>query len=207
MDPELLVTGQFEDGQRLLEQLARDGVDVTVAFWVRMVVGRPWWELYIGSTWVDAGNIGGAVKKVHAYLTRAPAPSVSLSQVRLVPVSDPAAAAARAIRDRYPGMVPTHYRGERLGDLSVEEVYIYPRIDTGRPVVLSVVRDMKVDQAEKKITVFKKKITLPPGTIVGRAFTVEYSAEHPDGKLSERSVDEAIKNLPPGWTSTVVEEG
>jgi hypothetical protein len=42
-------------------------------------------------------------------------------------VTNPIAQDAIAWRDRYPGRVPTRYHGKRLGNLAVEEAYIYPK--------------------------------------------------------------------------------
>jgi hypothetical protein len=127
MDQELLVDTQVEDGEKLLSHLVRSGFDVTVAFWVLTGVDRLWF-LYIASDTVDPTNIGKSYGKLNVALTQMSQISVSLSDVKLVHPSNPIARDAIALRDRKPARLPMHYRGKRLGDLSIEEAYIYPKI-------------------------------------------------------------------------------
>jgi len=126
MDQELLVGNQFEDGEKLLTQLVRSGFDVTVAFWVRTSEDGSWY-LYIGSTAVDRGGKGHEYGMLYVALTKIPHISVSLSDVKLVHPSEPIAKEAIALRDRNPARLPVRYRGKRLGDLPIEEAYIYPK--------------------------------------------------------------------------------
>ena len=60
-----LVVDQIEDGRKLIEQLASDGFDVTVAFWVRFQFEEdgPWF--YIVSKTVDKEGLHAAYLAVH----------------------------------------------------------------------------------------------------------------------------------------------
>jgi hypothetical protein len=65
---------------------------------------------------------------LYACLSRIPDPWVSLSEVKLIQASNPIAKDAMAARDRQPGPLPVRFRGNRLGNLSIEEAYIYRRV-------------------------------------------------------------------------------
>jgi hypothetical protein len=117
----------MEDGQKLLSQLVRSGFDVTVAFWVR-TGEADLWHLYIGSNAVTPGNVGDAYGTLYTCLSKIPDASVSFSEVKMVPPSNPMASEAIALRDRNPARLPVPYHGKRLGNEPIEEAYIYPKI-------------------------------------------------------------------------------
>ena len=73
-------------------------------------------------------TLGDAYRAVYVALSRVPSASISLAEIKLVDATDPVAASAIQIRDRRPARTATQYRVKSLGDLSVEEVYIYPRV-------------------------------------------------------------------------------
>ncbi len=125
MDSELLVDPPLEDGRKLIAELRRDGFDVTVAFWVR-TTEEGLWHLYIGSNSVGAERLGDAYSIVYACLRRMPNSSISLHQINLVHPTNSIALDAIAVRDQNPGRTATHYEGKRLGNLAIEEAYIYP---------------------------------------------------------------------------------
>jgi hypothetical protein len=125
MDPTVLVENQIEDGGRLVAQLAEDGFEVAVAFWVKSAE-EGLWHLYIASPLVSADAVGESYRKVYASLSRVPDAWVSLSEIKLVRADSLAAREAAEIQRRHPGRVPTRTRRPRLGDLAIEEAYIYP---------------------------------------------------------------------------------
>lgn len=127
MDTNVLVTNRIEDGRKLLSQLARDGFDVKVAFWAKSKENGLW-ILYVGSPSILPESIGQAYQTLYGSLRKIPEISVSISEIKLIRHDDPAAKAAMAIRDRSPGRIPTQYVGESLGNLLIEEAYIYPKI-------------------------------------------------------------------------------
>ena len=126
MDTELLVENRIVDGQKLVRELVRSGFDVTVAFWVLPSESETWF-LYIGSKSVSPDKPGGAYGVLYACLSRVPEASMGLSEIHVVPVSDPIARAAIAVRDRNGKRNPARYDGKRLGDLDIEEAWIYPK--------------------------------------------------------------------------------
>ncbi len=125
MDTELLVDNRIEDGRKLIVELVRDGFDVVVALWLK-TSEEGLWFLYIASTSVETERIGDAYRRVYSCLSRIADPCVALSETKLIHAMNPIAQDAIAVRDRYPGKMPTKYQGRRLGNLSIEEAYIYP---------------------------------------------------------------------------------
>jgi hypothetical protein len=125
MDTGLLVEERIDDGQRLVDQLVRDGFEVLVAFWVK-TSEEGVWHLYIASPAVNPNKVGEAFRTVFASLSKLPNSWVSPSEIKLVTGTSPVARAAVEIRDRYPGKSPTRFHGKRLGNLIIEEAYIYP---------------------------------------------------------------------------------
>ncbi len=126
MDHELLVNEQIEDGKVLLAGLVHDGFDVTVAFWVR-TSEEGLWYLYIGSTSVRTMSLADAYRVVYGALRRVPNTQISISSIKIIDADNPVARSAIEVRDRYPARLPTRYNGTKLGNMSVEEAYIYPR--------------------------------------------------------------------------------
>jgi hypothetical protein len=127
VDQELLVDNRIEDGEKLLAELVRSGFDVSVAFWV-LTSEEDSWHLYIGSNSVDPVRAGQSFGTLYVSLSRIPDAAITISEVSLVHSSDPIAKEAMAQRDRRPGRIPIRYRGKRLGNLAIEEAYIYPKI-------------------------------------------------------------------------------
>lgn len=125
MDTELLVESQIDDGRRLVDQVVRDGFDVSVAFWVK-TSEEGLWHLYIASPSVDEGKLGEAYRKVYASLGKIPDSWVSPSDIKLINDANPIAQDVIAVRNRYPARIPTRYRGKRIGNVSIVEAYIYP---------------------------------------------------------------------------------
>jgi len=125
VDTELLVDNRTEDGRKLLAELAQDGFDVTVAFWVK-TSEEGLWSLYIGSPAVNAKELGNAYRRIYACLSRIPEASIALSEIKLINSQDPLAQAATSQRDRYAWRLATRYQGSHLGPLSIEEAYFYP---------------------------------------------------------------------------------
>jgi hypothetical protein len=129
MDTELLVE-QKTDGQRLIEQLERDGFPVSVAFWVRTSEDGLW-HLDIASPAVKDQRSVEPLRRLYAALDKVSSPWVTLVNVTLLPEQDSIARAAIEMRDRYPTPLPIN-RTERLGNLTIYQAYIYPPIAAPR---------------------------------------------------------------------------
>jgi hypothetical protein len=126
VDYELLVDDQVDEGKSLITGLVDDGFDVSVAFWVK-TSEEGFWFLYIGSTSMRTMSLADAYRAVYGVIRRIPSTRLSLSNVKLVDPDNPIAKSAREIRDRYPARLPSRYHGRRLGNMTIEEAYLYPR--------------------------------------------------------------------------------
>jgi hypothetical protein len=125
MDYELLVDESIEDGKSIVAELVRDGFDVTVAFWLK-TGDEGLWFLYIGSTSVRAMSLADAYRVVYNVVRRIPNVRVSISDIKIVDADNPVAKHAVEIRDRHAARLSTRYKGKKLGDMDIEEAYIYP---------------------------------------------------------------------------------
>src|SRR5437899_1992389 len=126
MDMDVLVDNRLDDGGKLVSQLARDGFEVIVAFWVK-TSEEALWHLYLASPSVHAETIGEAYRAVYASLSKLPELSVSLTEIKLVKPDNPIARDVLDIVRRYPpGRLPTRSRRPNLGGVAIDEVYIYP---------------------------------------------------------------------------------
>jgi hypothetical protein len=169
---ELLVENRIDDGQRLLIELVRDGFDVSAAAWLK-TSEEGLWFLYIGSKSVDAGKLANAYRTVYACLRRIPDSWIDMSAVKLVHDTNPIARDVVAIRDRYPGgRIPTRYGGERIGNIAIEEAYLYPRITPGltRDEIVQAVTGL----LNRTGLVRPSTVTLRDGTVIrGIPFGIE----------------------------------
>lgn len=127
MDHELLVDQKIEDGKFLITGLVRQGFDVTIAFWAR-TSEEGLWFFYIGSASVHAIGLADAYRAVYGILQQLPHTeiSISISSIKIIEADTPVAKDAIMVRDRYPARLPTRYQGKRLGNMAIEEAYIYP---------------------------------------------------------------------------------
>ncbi len=126
MDTAVLVDNRIDDGRKLVSQLLSDGFEVTAAFWVRTREERLWF-FYIASPSVSPEKIGDSYRVVYESMRKIPGSGVSLSEIKLVRPENPIARDVIAMRDRSPGRMPIHYSGVALGDLAIEDIYVYPK--------------------------------------------------------------------------------
>jgi hypothetical protein len=75
---------------------------------------------------VNAERPGQAYPALYASLSKIPNSSVQLSEIKLVNDANPIARDAVMMRLKSPGMMATKFPGKCLGDLSIEEAYVYP---------------------------------------------------------------------------------
>lgn len=125
MAEELLVDDQIDNGQRVIDQFLEDGVEVAVGFWVRNDEGL--WRPYIASPSFDDRKPGENYLKVRESLRKIPDQEVQFWPINLINDQNPAARDAIKIAGRPGKDEGIRYRGTRLGDLVIEEAYIYPR--------------------------------------------------------------------------------
>jgi hypothetical protein len=127
-----LVDMRITEGQRLLDRLAQAGVAVTAAAWVKESESGDWY-LYLATPLVSEG--GGkrpAYHRVNAVIREMLKEGFGMDpyEKKVIGPHDPIAKDIVAHRSGRPGGPPTPFRGSRLGDLAIEEAYIYPRPPT-----------------------------------------------------------------------------
>jgi hypothetical protein len=125
MAEELLVDDQIDTGQSIVDQLLADGLDVAVAFWAKNDEGL--WRLYIASPAFDDRKPGNNYLAVRDSLAKVPNPEARFWPINLINNQNPMARDALKIAGRPGKEEGIRYRGTRLGDLPIEEAYIYPK--------------------------------------------------------------------------------
>jgi hypothetical protein len=123
MDTNPLVTEEVDSGAELVGRF-RQSVAVEAAFWINPSDdGR--WALYIASPKFNNANYDPGYREILRLVQDMRTPYIDPFQVRLIGTDDPLAKAADEVIRRFPGPVPTRFRGKNFGGIPVEEVYLY----------------------------------------------------------------------------------
>jgi hypothetical protein len=128
MDQAALVEMQVRDGQRLVERLAREGVAVTAAAWVKETESGQWY-LYLATPLVsEDGAKRAAYRRVNAVIREMQPEGFELDPfvIKVIRPHDPTATDILAHGGSRAGRTATWFQGSRLGALAVEAAYIYP---------------------------------------------------------------------------------
>jgi hypothetical protein len=127
-----LVDMELKEGQRLIDRLAQEGVVVTAAAWVKESESDDWY-LYIVTPLVgEEGEKRTAYHRVNEVIREMQEEGFGMDPFakKTIGPNDPIAKDLIAHREGRPGGSPIPFRGSRLGDLDIEEAYIYPRSPT-----------------------------------------------------------------------------
>jgi hypothetical protein len=128
MDTDTLVEDRIRDGRKLVEELARQGFDLTAALWLQASDDGKW-RFYIVSSMVDDDGLTKAYRKLHPLVRAMPQPFwIDPLEIRLIGPTNPIAQDALAIHRRAPGpqVSPLRWGGTKLGNLIIEGAYLYP---------------------------------------------------------------------------------
>ncbi len=125
MDTITLVDELIDDGRRLIDRLVQENIPVIMASWVKPVE-EDRWSLYIATPLLDEKGATRAYREVYRVLRSLGNPWVTDSDISLVGQDDPITRDVLAIKRRFPGRLPTRSRRPQLGNLAVEETYVYP---------------------------------------------------------------------------------
>src|ERR1700682_1609875 len=123
-----LVEMQINEGQRLIDRLAQEGVAVTAAAWVKESESGDWY-LYLATPLVgEGGGKRPAYHRINTVIREMLKEGFGMDpfEKKVIGPHDPIAKDMVANRGGRPGGPPTPFRGSRLGDLALEEAYIYP---------------------------------------------------------------------------------
>jgi hypothetical protein len=123
-----LVEIQVRDGQRLIDLLGRNGVDITAAAWIHEGESGDWY-LYLATPLVsENGDTLPAYRRLNEVYRSMRDEELGVDQfeVKMIGPHDPIAEDIAKNRSPRPGKSPRRFTGGRLGELSVEQAWIYP---------------------------------------------------------------------------------
>lgn len=126
MDQGTLVENQINDGARIVEKLRESGFDVVAAWWMKDSEEGLWF-LYLASKEVAEKGIKAAYHTVNTVMGGLGQLWVDRFKVKLVGPEDSITKDVLGILARYPGRMATRYGGKRLGNVSIDDSYIYPQ--------------------------------------------------------------------------------
>ncbi len=95
MDQDTVVSEQTESGERLIEALNQDGIDVRVAFWAKPTEEGKWY-LYLAFPTVDDKGPAVAYRLVHGVLRKRPDLWIDPLDIKVVGLNDSLTEAALA---------------------------------------------------------------------------------------------------------------
>ena len=124
MDQAILVDRQIDDVPRLIDQLRTDQFDVKAAFWLYTSEAGQWF-LFLVSEVVDKKGITEAYKLAFNSMRRLTLLWIKPLEVKLVGPHDPLARAVMEFLSKQSAPLPTHVQGMRLGDVHIENAYIF----------------------------------------------------------------------------------
>lgn len=125
MDSDALVEEKIDEGRRFVAQLRLKNFDTTAALWVKTSDEGRWFLYVVSKAFVERGA-AAAYRDAYGILREMQPSWLSFSEIKLVGPDNPLARDVVALRDRHTGRMPTRYRGTALGNLIIEEAYIYP---------------------------------------------------------------------------------
>ncbi len=126
MDQNPLVNEHRETGEAIASQCAAAGIDVTAAFWVKPSEDGQWY-LYLASRDVEDRGLHEAFRRVLAAIRQInPPPQIDiLGDLKLIGATNPITQDILSIQSRYPASLSTWYRGRQLGNMAIDEAYLY----------------------------------------------------------------------------------
>lgn len=179
MDQGPLVIEQIDAGTEFIDRLD-EHLRVSAAFWLKASdEGR--WYLYIASDKINDSTKRAAYLEVSRVAREMGNPNLDPFQIKLIGSDDPLARASFDAHHRFAAKVPTRFKGNQFGGVSVEEVYIYPPPPYGvnaekwRGIEVDVRRDPgEEDMYRVKFLVQAVPPMVPPGV---KPYTPPRSAE------------------------------
>jgi hypothetical protein len=115
---------QIDGGKALIDSLRNTGFDVTVSGWTKSSEEGDWY-LYIASKDVEDRGLADAYRTVYTTIKANPLVDIDPFEVKLVGRENPIAKDLLAIRGAGSALFATRSRRPKLGQMSVEETYVY----------------------------------------------------------------------------------
>jgi hypothetical protein len=124
VDQKPLVTEQIDAGEHLIREFIK-WMPVQAAFWLRESDSDEWY-LYLASDRINDSNFDLAYAEVLRIVPAGHSLWLDPFQVKVVGTETQVARVALDFMKKYPGKFPTRYKGGQFGDLSSDEVVMYP---------------------------------------------------------------------------------
>jgi hypothetical protein len=128
MDTESLVENLIDDGKRLVEYLPQRGFPIAAAIWLKASHNSRWY-FYLVSSLVATEGIQSAYGRLLPLRRQVPGPlGIDPLKVTLIGLEHPIAKDVLTLHARAPGPqgTPVRWGGRSLGNLGIEEAYVYP---------------------------------------------------------------------------------
>ena len=126
---------QIEAGERFIREFAKY-TPLRAAFWLKASADNQWF-LYLVGDRIDDSNFNLAYTEVIRIAAMMPDIWLDPFQIKVMGTGKPVAKAAIEVQEQYNGRLPARYYGPPLGDITIEEVYIYsPEQFTAQPYQL-----------------------------------------------------------------------
>ena len=122
-----MVNDAIKDGQRVLEQLALEGFEVTAAFWLHESDNNQWRFYVVSPAYVTDGP-QLAYRRLQTAIRQLGVTWIDPLEVKLIGPTNSVAQAVLAILQQSSGVRawPVRWGGGQLGNQSVEGAYLYP---------------------------------------------------------------------------------
>jgi hypothetical protein len=124
MATDALVADRIERGEHLISELIERQFPVSAAVWIRTSEDNSW-LLYIVSSGVDTDGLTESYRRFHTMLQTIPAARTLQFHTRLIGLTNPISLDVLALMQLWQGALPTWHHGPQLGNLAIEEAYIY----------------------------------------------------------------------------------
>jgi hypothetical protein len=124
VDTITLVEELIDDGKKFIDRLVQHKISVVAACWVKPV-DEDRWTLCIATPLVDEQGALRAYGEVYRVLRNVSPTFITDSDVKLVGVEEQITKDLLDIRRRCSERALKRYRGPSIGNISVEEAYIY----------------------------------------------------------------------------------
>jgi hypothetical protein len=122
-----LVEMQITEGQTLIDRLTHEGIGVTAAAWIKESESGDWYLYLVTPLVSEDGATKAAYRRINAVIREMEKEGFGMDpfEKKVIGPHDPIARDMVANRGG-PARIPTRFRGSHLGDLAVDEAYIYP---------------------------------------------------------------------------------
>ncbi|HEV3385085.1 MAG TPA: hypothetical protein VG097_09725 [Gemmata sp.] len=125
MDQGALVKEEIDAGAELIRQFEQYA-PVKAAFWMK-ASEKPFRYLYIASDEITDKNFDLAYSEIIRIVKEMNDPNFGLFRVKVIGSNHPIARDVLDIYRRHPNSGAINYRGRFLGDVAVDDAYIYPQ--------------------------------------------------------------------------------